>query len=312
VEEPIRGEGFSMILNGEVETLNAVIGEEDEDGQSYEGYEEGEDEFTGSMPSAMDDTEDILPAGGAMLLKNGLYAHGNLPSTGVNAHQIPRGPPRSHGGPVIAQVPSSVSFENPDIPSIYEPQVNFAGTPYIEHHPAVEQYNMKAWATNMYNNYEPQQQQQFHHLQVQRNFVNPPNASRSMGPSATTLGNHFGDEVVLATLKRHQQHSAMGYTADSEDTSSVGSVHSSKDRSGSFSPGSGFGSPTHASPMNYEIADTHTDYRVPKRLGLGGIHINSSIAGPWSDRGDAGMGGMVTKLGAPISVGGGGGYNMMI
>ena len=320
VEEPIRGEGFSMILNGEVETLNAVIGEEDEEGLGpYEGYEEGEDEFAGSMPSAMDDAEDVVPAGGAMTLKNGFYVHGN-PSEVNIAHLMPRGPPRSHGGPMIAQMPSSASFENPDMPSIYEPQVNFAGAPHIGHHPTVEQHNMKAWAANLYNNYEPQQQQQFHHLHAQRNLVTPPNSSHTMGSSVVTPGNHFSDQVVLANLKRHrilsqqqqQHHSAMRYTADPEDTSSVGSGHSSRERSGSYSPGSGYGSPTHASPMNYEIANTHTDYGVPKRLGLGGIHINSDIAGLWGDHGEDGMGGMVMKLGTPINIGGGGGYNMMM
>ncbi|OJA11264.1 hypothetical protein AZE42_05678 [Rhizopogon vesiculosus] len=322
VEEPIRGEGFSMILNGEVEILNAVIGEEDEEGQgSYEGYDEGDDEFAGSMPSAMDDAEDAMPSGGATMLKNGLYGHGNLPPTEVNiAHLMPRGPPRSHGGPMIAQMSSSVSFENPEMPSIYEPQVNFAGASHIGHHHLAmeQQHNMKAWATNMYNSYEPQQQQ--HQLQVQRSLITPPNASHSMGPSATT-GNHFGDQVALANLKREQmlalqqRHSAMGYVADADDTSSVGSGHSSRERSGSFSPGSGYGSPTHgASPMNYELANAHADYGLPKRLSLGGMHINNGIAGSWSGRGEDWMGGMVTTqgLGAPINVGGGGGYNMMI
>lgn len=326
VEEPIRGEGFSMILNGEVEILNPVIGEEDEEGQGpYEGYDEGDDEFAGSMPSAMDDAEDTMPAGDATMLKNGMYVHGNVPPTEVNIAQLmPRGPPRSHGGPMIAQMPSSVSFENPDMPSIYEPQVNFPGAPYIgHHHPAMEPHNMKAWATNMYNGYEPQpqQQQQFHHLQVQRNLVTPPNASYTMGPPVATTGNHFGDQVALANLKRQrmlalqQQRGAMGYAADADDTSSVGSGHSSGERSGSFSPGSGYDSPTHgAPPMNYEIANARADYGLPKRLNMGGMHINSGLAGSWSDRGEDGMGTMMTKqgIGAPINVGGGGGYNMMI
>jgi len=109
-----------------------------------------------------------------------------------------------------------------------------------------------------------------------------------------------------------QQHAAMGYVTDADDTSSVGSGHSSRERSGSFSPGSGYGSPTHgASPMNYEMATAHTDY-LPKRLSLNGMHINNGMAGSWNGRAEDGMGVMVTKqgLGAPISVGGG--YNMMI
>lgn len=309
VEEPVRGEGFSMVLNGEVEILAAVIGEEDEEGQGYDGYDEGDDEFAGSMPNAMDDTEDVMPS--APMVKNGMYAHGNVPPTDVNiAHMMPRGPPNSHGGPMIAQMHSSVSFENPEMPSMYEPRVNFAAAPYIgQHHPAMEQHNMKAWS-NMYNAYHPQHS---HQLPVQRNLITPPNGSHNMGSSATT-GNHF-DQAALANLKRqqmlalHQQHGTMGYVADADDASSVGSGNSSP------GSGSGYGSPPHgASSMSYEIANALPDYGLPKRLSLGNLHINTGIAGPWSGRVEDGMGGMMTKqgLGVPISVGNGGGYGMMI
>ncbi|KAG1849268.1 hypothetical protein DFJ58DRAFT_716930 [Suillus subalutaceus] len=297
VEEPVRGEGFSMVLNGEVEILAAVIGEEDEEGQAYDGYDEGDDEFAGSMPTAMDDSEDVMPS--APMVKNGMYTHGNAP---------PTAPPNSHGGPMIAQMHSSVSFENPEMPSIYEPRVNFAAVPYIgQHHPAMEQHSVKAWS-NMYNAYHPQHP---HQLPVQRNLVTPPNGSHNMGPSATT-GNHFGDQVALANLKRQQllalqqQHGAMGYVADVDDASSVGSGHSS--------PGSGYGSPSHVASSMYEIANALPDYGLPKRLSLGNLHINTGIAGSWSGRVEDGMGGMMTKQGlsVPINVGNGGGYGMMI
>lgn len=308
VEEPLRGEGFSMVLNGEVEILTAVIGEEDEEGQAYDGYDEGDDEFAGSMPNAMDDSEDVMPS--APMVKNNMYAHGNAPTTNVNiAHLMPHAPPNSHGGPMIAQMRSSVSFENPEMPSIYEPRVNFAAAPYIgQQHHAVEQHNMKAWS-NMYNTYHPQHP---HQLPVQRNLITPPNGSHNMGSSATT-GNHFGDQAALANLKRQQllalqqQHGAMGYIADVDDASSVGSGHSS--------PGSGYGSPSHvASSMGYEIANALPDYGIPKRLSLGNLHINTGIAGSWSGRVEDGMGGMMTKqsLGVPINVGNGGAYNVMI
>lgn len=308
VEEPVRGEGFSMVLNGEVEILAAAIGEEDEEGQAYDGYDDGDDEFAGSMPNAMDDTEDVMPS--VPMVKNGMYVHGNVPPTDVNiAHLMPRGPPNSHGGPMIAQMHSSVSFENPEMPSIYEPRVNFAAAPYIgQHHPAMEQHNMKAWS-NMYNAYHPQHP---HQLPVQRNLITPPKGSHNMGPSATT-GNHFGDQAALANLKRQQmlalqqQHGAIGYVADADDTSSVGSGHSS--------PGSGYGSPSHgASSMSYEIANALPDYGLPKRLSLSNLHINTGIAGSWSGRVEDGMGGMMTKqgLGVPINIGNGGGYGMMI
>jgi hypothetical protein len=297
-----------MVLNGEVEILTAVIGEEDEEGQAYDGYDEGDDEFAGSMPNAMDDSEDVMPS--APMVKNNMYAHGNAPTTDVNiAHLMPHAPPNSHGGPMIAQMRSSVSFENPEMPSIYEPRVNFAAAPYIgQQHHAVEQHNMKAWS-NMYNTYHPQHP---HQLPVQRNLITPPNGLHNMGSSATT-GNHFGDQTALANLKRQQllalqqQHGAMGYIADVDDASSVGSGHSS--------PGSGYGSPSHvASSMGYEIANALPDYGIPKRLSLGNLHINTGIAGSWSGRVEDGMGGMMTKqsLGVPINVGNGGAYNVMI
>lgn len=307
VEEPVRGEGFSMVLNGEVEILAAVIGEEDEEGQAYDGYDEGDDEFTGSMPNAVDDSEDVMSS--APMVKNGMYAHGNGHPADVNiAHLMPRGPPNSHGGPMIAQMHSPVSFENPEMPSMYEPRVNFAAAPYIgQHHLAMEQHNMKAWS-NMYNAYHPQHP---HQISVQRNSITPPNGSHNMATSMTT-GGQFGDQTALANLKRQQmlalqqQHGAMGYVADADDTSSVGSGHSS--------PGSGYGSPSHGgSSMSYEIANGLPDYGLPKRLGLGNLHINTGIAGSWSGRVED-MGGMMTKqsLSTAINVGNGGGYGVMI
>ncbi|KAG2135186.1 uncharacterized protein EDB93DRAFT_1242575 [Suillus bovinus] len=306
VEEPVRGEGFSMVLNAEVEIVTAVIGEEDEEGQGYDGYDEGDDEFAGSIPNTMDETEDIMPS--APMVKNGMYAHGNVPTDVNIPHVMPRGPPNSQGGPMIAQMHSPVSFENPEVPSIYEPRVNFAAPPYIgQHHPVMDQHNMKAWS-NMYNAYHPQHPQQH---PVQRNLITPPNGSHNMGPSATT-GHHFGDQAALANLKRQQMlalqqhHSAMGYGADVDDASSVGS--------GNSSPGSGYGSPSHGAPMSYEIANALPDYGLPKRLSLGNLHINTGIAGSWNGRVDDGMGGMMTKQGlsVPINVGNGGGYGIMI
>ncbi|KAG1719514.1 hypothetical protein EDB19DRAFT_1648031 [Suillus lakei] len=115
VEELVRGEGFSMVLNGEVEIISADIGEEEEEeeeeGQAYDGYGEDDDEFAGSMSNAMEDTENVMPS--APMVTNDMYAHRNVPPTDVNiAHLMPRGPPNSRGGPVIAQMPS-VPFENP-------------------------------------------------------------------------------------------------------------------------------------------------------------------------------------------------------
>ncbi|KIK91242.1 hypothetical protein PAXRUDRAFT_640097 [Paxillus rubicundulus Ve08.2h10] len=68
VDEPVRGEGFTMVLNGEVEVLAANVGEEDEEGQQYDGFEEGDEDYLGPLPTPMDESEDLRVWGSILFL----------------------------------------------------------------------------------------------------------------------------------------------------------------------------------------------------------------------------------------------------
>ncbi|KAF9242047.1 hypothetical protein BU15DRAFT_86981 [Melanogaster broomeanus] len=321
VDEPVRGEGFAMVLSGEVEVLAASLGEEDEDGQQYDGFEEGDDDFPGSLPTAMDDGEEVMTSNQVTMLKSaGIFGHNNPTPTDINmAHMIPRGP-SSHGGPIIAQMPPSVSFDNPAMPSHYEPQVSshFSGAHFGQHHPmATETEKVATWTANMYSAYNTQQLQ----LHAQRSMVTPPNSGHGGGHTGSPVSaGGFADHALLANLKRQQmlalqhQHNAMTYAVDGDDASSVGSSHGDRERSGSFSAGSVFGSPPHdASPRNYEMPSAASEFNVARRSGL---LINTGVSDSWSGGGEDGMNGMVMKQGmnSTINVGGGtgGGYGIMM
>jgi hypothetical protein len=341
VEEPVRGEGFTMVLSGEIEVLAAVIDEED-GGDGYDGYEDGDEFTTAGAPMVADDSDDLrLNQNAAVrMIKNvnaNAFQH-NLPSSAASnnssngmhlTHIMPR--PSQHGGPMIASNPSSVSFENPAMASLYEPnQVPFSAQ-YVQsmgQHDGVDK-----WNTQLFNPTSQLQQ-----LPAQRGLFTPPASALSTAPSSASTnasGNPFSDQEFFATFQRQQQMAAMhqqqhgnighmyGSPADGDDSSSVGSGSGRRrERSGSLS-GSGYGSPQHGSPMgNYELAstgaDAQSDYGMPKRFNAG-LQINTSVVGQWGGgRGDSvdGMNGMMKQnLNPPISVGGGGngsGFAMMM
>jgi hypothetical protein len=361
VEEPPRGEGFTMVLTGEIEVLAAVIDEED-GGDGYDGYEDG-DEYNnvGAAPMVADDSDDLrLTQNTAVrILKNvnaNAFSH-NMPSStaapnnnsnnGMHlTHVIPR-PSQHGGGPMIASNPSSVSFENPAMASLYEPnQVPFSAQ-YVQgmgqHDPSVGD----KWSTQLFNPGSQLQQQ----ISAQRGLFTPPASALSTTPSSAS-SNSFNDQEFFVSFQRQQQmamlqqqqqqqqqqqHANIGHMygspADGDDSSSVGSGSGRRrERSGSLNSGSGYGSPQHGSPMgNYELSTTSgveaqssSDYGIPKRFNVGvGLQINTSGVGvgQWGGgRGDSGdgMGGMM-KQGMnpppPISVGGGGsgsGFAMMM
>jgi hypothetical protein len=293
-----------MVLSGEVEILAASLAEEDEDGQQYDGFEEGDDDYPGSSPTAMDDSEDVMPSNPA-----GVFGHNNTAPADINvAHVMPR-VPNSHGGPMIAQMPPSVSFENPAMPAHYEPQVtsHFSGAYVGHHHPvATEAEKVATWSANMYSAYDTQHLQ----LHAQRSMMTAPNSAHGGGHTTSPVSTGgYGDHAHLANLKRQQmfalqhQHNAMTYAVDGDDASSVGSSLSDRERSRSFSTGSGYGSPPHgASPGNYDMRTSP--------------HINTGVSGSWTGRGVEGMNGMVMKqaMNPIINVGGGngGGYGVMM
>jgi len=328
VDEPVRGEGFTMVLSGEVEVLATAIGEEDDEGQGqFDGFEEGDEELSGSVPTIMDDGEDVMAAD--PLMNGGVFAHNNITAGSINSsdmkmgRMLPRAQPTSHGGPMVAQIPSSVSFENPTMPALYEPQVtaHFSGTAHIGQHGIAtpEADKVSAWASNMYSGYNPQLQ-----LQAQRSMITPPNGTHAVThsqPSTSTAG--FTDYAYLANLKRQQmlalqhQHGVMAYAVDGDDASSVGSSQSGRESRRSASAGSGFGSPPHGTTSSggYELSNAISDFTLSRRIGTAGLHINTAVSNSWSGRGGDGMNGMVMTqaMNSPMHVvPNGGGYGIML
>lgn len=115
VEEPVRGDGFGMVLSGEVEVV-VPSNPDDEEGV---GDEEGEDDLHATVTSggvgSGDDMDDLAQAAAVALLNsNGCHQH---PQTPTQHHQIHGG---IHGGPMIAGHTSGVSYENPAIASFYD------------------------------------------------------------------------------------------------------------------------------------------------------------------------------------------------
>jgi hypothetical protein len=346
LEEPVRSEGFTMVLTGEIEVLAAVIDEED-GGDGYDGYEDG-DEFNNAAPSMMADDSDDLRMNQVRMPKNvnaNAFSH-NLPPSSAAASNVNSGNgmhlthimPRAsqHGGPMIASNPSSVSFENPAMASLYEPNQAPFSAQYVQsmgQHDAGDKWNAQLFNTTTLGGSQLQQQQQ-QQLQAQRGLFTPPASalSSSTAPSSASTNTSFNDQEFFASFQRQQQMAAMhqqnighmyGSPADGDDSSSVGSGSGGRrrERSGSLnSGGSGYASPQHGSPMgNYELSSTagaeaqssSSDYGMTKRFNAG-LHINTSVVGHWGGGRGAdsvdGMNGMMKhNLNPPISVGGGGG-----
>ncbi|KAG8219140.1 hypothetical protein J3R82DRAFT_4960 [Butyriboletus roseoflavus] len=323
VDEPVRGEGFTMVLSGEVEVLATAVGEEEDEGQGqFDGFEEGDEEFSGPMPVIMDDGEEVVTAD--PLTNGGVFGHnitaGSTSSADMKmARMIPQAQPTPHDGPMIAQMPPSVSFENPAMPALYEPQVtsHLSGTAHIGQHgiasPEVDK--VSTGAASLYSGYNAQLQ-----LQAQRSMILPSNSTHGVTHSPTSaMAAGFADYAYIVNLKRQQllalqhQHGAMAYAVDGDDASSVSSSQSGRERSGSASAGSGFSSPPHRTPSSggYELSNAIPDYTLARRISA----INTAVSTPWSGRGEEGMNGMVMNqsMDSPMHVvSNGGGYGMML
>jgi hypothetical protein len=321
VEEPVRSEGFAMILSGEPEVLAAIPDEEEEAGaQGLDSYDDGEDDFTGMIGSTADDFE-------TQMLNTNLFAH-NLPSPANNQMMA-----RSPHGPMIVSNPPTVSFENPAMASVYEPihhtNSHYAGAHYLRHSQS-DIDKVVAWNAHLYtpaNGTSPPQQL----MQAQRSLFTPPSSSHGLPASGTTTtagvqhqSNTFSDpasQAFLVNLQRqqHQQQvptMPLGHifaSLDTDDASSVGSVHARRERSGSLSgSASGYGSPAHgSSPGNYDMPSASIgDFSMPR-----GTSTSAQLAssGSWMSETD-GMGGL-DIIQPVISVGGGGngtGFAMMM
>jgi len=335
-----------MVLSGELEVLAAIPDEDEENGgQGYDGYDDGEDEFGAVMGNPMDELDDPMVQNLAMLKNSSPFAH-NLPTSGHLAHMISR----SSQGPMIVSTPPAVSFENPAMSSLYEPNTHpasqYANAPYMQQqHSSLmsqgEADKIAAWNAQLYSALatttpqQQQQQQQQQLLQAQRSLFTPPTTSH--GPPSTTgsgansqsQSNAFADhasQAFLMNLQRQQQMAAMqqqqplGYgSPDAEDSSSVGSGRGQRERSGSLSgSASGYGSPHHgSSPGGYEMSSAPLvsgggDYGMPRRMSTG-----AHLAGSWAHEteGMGGVGLMKQNLAPSIAVGGGGngsGFAMMM
>ncbi|KAG9309203.1 hypothetical protein JVU11DRAFT_10917 [Chiua virens] len=323
VDEPVRGDGFTMVLNGEVEVLTAAIGEEEDEGQGpFDGFEEGDEELSGPIPTMMDDAEDIMvadPVKNGGVFGHNIAAGSTIPTDMNMVGMIPRAQPTPHGGPMIAQMPPSVSFENPAMPALYEPQINshFSNAGHIAPHgiPTPEADKVSTWTANMYSGYNTQLP-----IQAQRSMMTPSNShgvTHSPSSAATVA---YTDYAYLTNLKRQQMlalqhpHGAMTYAVDGDDSSSVGSGRGGRERSGSASAGSGFGSP-HGTSGSYELSNAIPDFNLARRMGTAGLHVNTAVSGSWNGRGDEGTNGMVMKqaMNSPMHiVPNGGGYSMMV
>ncbi|PFH46451.1 hypothetical protein AMATHDRAFT_82582 [Amanita thiersii Skay4041] len=209
IEEPLRSDGFSMVISGELEVLAAVPGEEEDDEPlSYPGYEE-DDRYSPShvivpsgtgMPSnSLDEMEDPRMA----LLKNQNTFPHNMPSqqnhhnAGNNnglhlAHILPRPAAPGNAGPMIAS-PTSVTFGNPSMPAIYDshgfPGAQFVQPPQqqVHSHVSLESEKIAAWnAAQMYHGQHPNGQQM---MQAQRSLFTPPASSHGMSSGSSGHSN---------------------------------------------------------------------------------------------------------------------------
>ncbi|ESK91701.1 macrophage erythroblast attacher isoform 1 [Moniliophthora roreri MCA 2997] len=124
VEEPVRGEGFGMVLNQELEVIPITTGPADEEDDEYGIYEDG---------TPVDETES-----GAIAIEEQqriAAAQAFRPPVSINpSYPVPPQPQRTpsfHGhGPMIAS-PTAVPFENPAL-GVYDSHVTVPGNSYPE------------------------------------------------------------------------------------------------------------------------------------------------------------------------------------
>lgn len=325
-----------MVLSGEIEVLATIPDDDDENGQDYDGYDEGNDDFTvpnsAHSMGSLDDSDEMQRSQLAAMMKNAnakSFAH-NLSSNGAAMGHLLA----ASRGPMIATSPTTVSFENPAMASLYEPTHHHTSQQQFPFFHQMSQDTIDKWMPNP----SPQQ------LYSMRNaFTSPPAPPSSAGSGGvgTPVSNSFADQAFFATFQRQQQQlnalqqqqgsgglgGGMGhmYGSPIEDdaSSGTGSVHSGvgggRQRSGSSSNGSnGYMTPPHASPTgSFDLSSVMGDVVVNSRrssaVANAGLQINTGSGG-W--RGDVvdgmgmglGLNGMMKQnMSQPISVGGGGG-----
>ncbi|KIP01746.1 hypothetical protein PHLGIDRAFT_38191 [Phlebiopsis gigantea 11061_1 CR5-6] len=313
VEEPVRGEGFQMIMSGEVEILSAgPIEEEDGDEYGNDGYD---DDFAPTqqpvVPGMADDAEGMRRpmAHQAMMKDTGNpFAHGAPTHGHPGLHLqtiLPR--PGNASSPMIVQSPTNVNFENPAMASMYDaPHV-----PQFYMGAAVGRHDSESkWAM-----YGGQQQQQF----------TPPASSHGLVPGQQAGGQPYMMNLPRQQLYQSQSGHMYGSPIDNDDASSVGSAGQSP------IPGAGSGGPNHAmkrerSGSMGSVGSSGSQpgsYEVPTVLGGGMGRRMGPAAGSWEENmgmhggmgpmgglGGMGMGGRGAQ--AAMSVGGGNAYGAMM
>lgn len=334
VEEPVRGEGFAMVLSGEIEVL-ATIHDEDEDVHGYDGFDDQDDDYGAISGAQLEDGGDdsrLAQQAAAAMLKNVSstpFSH-NMPS-GANSHNMIH-PRPTHGGPTIVTNPSSVSFENPAMASLYEPHSQgFANGGNIFMQPPQQQpsppHDMEkgTWNPQVFLS-TPQGQ---HQMLQARSFL-PPHHSMSNPPSASVNppANPFNDIALFANFQRQQSQQMSGlHGYASDDASSVGSMGSGRQRSRSLSGnGAGYCTPPLGSPTgSYDLSSSVESLggtgmgggdfvMVPRRLSPSGLQHSAATAA-WCQQNDGVTDGLgMMKHNSSLSVGGGGsgGFLMMM
>lgn len=302
VEEPIRGEGFQMILSGEVEILSAgPIEEEDGDEYGDDGYG---DDF-GARPSGpVPVADDRHREGNPFAHSAPAHAHPGLHLQTI----LPRPAHGAASSPMIVQSPTNVSFENPAMANVYDAPYNMQpfhmNANVLGRHPEPE----GKWG--MFNG------QQF----------TPPASSHGMQAPSYMMGqHHHPHHVQRQAMYAASQPSGghmYGSPIDNDDASSVGSAGQSpvpgagnnvaivtkRERSGSMgSVGSAGGANTPGG--GYEMPAAAG---MSRRMGHGatgswdeGMTMNGAM-GPIGGLGVGGMGMGGRGAQAAMTVGGGG------
>lgn len=299
VDEPLRSDGFAMVLAGELETLTSFA-EEEEDmaAQNYDGYDEPEDDFGPPFTVPTDEVDDprTSMAQNLTMLKNAnTFGHQVSLDVGPPQHinQVRRPSALQHQLPIIVTNPSTVSYENPAMASLFEP---YNAGQFMQQ--TLESDKIAAWNAQVY---AQQQQPQV----IRPQYSQSPRSSVSDAASFVDMFANYQRQQPqpMASLPLH----ATGmYGNDSDDSSSVGS---GRGRSGSVSGGSGFGSPHHhGSPASYDLPGIQADYCGPRKISTVGLGM---VPNAWRDTdGMVGMGMMKQGLGSPM--GNGTGFGVMM
>jgi hypothetical protein len=302
VEEPVRSEAFSMVLNGEVEVLTSIPGmEEDEDGEALDN----DDDVAGISRPIPEEAED-LNSMAVPTIKSAANPFSSNAHGASLAHILPR--PSSITRPVIAPNIPNASFENPAMTSFYDQQTQVPSQQYQMHFNASqtpETEKPAAWNDQIFLNQQLQQQ-----FANQHSMYTPP--ATSQGPSPVSAGQPFTHQGYYQTLP--QQHPAQhiyGSPVDSEDGSSVGSGFDGHDRRNSMG-GSTYGSPQGA--RTGSISARPGSYEVPGVM-TSGIRMTADNA-MWNRNGMESLTALGPNLtNAPTAIGGGGnggGFGMMM